>query len=83
MVGYRKPEGKGNTYEKDSQISKRIGMLPVLRNGLGGGILRFIPVARQWPEEEICIVNNASPVEEDDNTSGYDEPQEKEEDFSV
>lgn len=48
-----------------------------------GGILRFIPVARRWPEEEICIVNNASPVEEDDNTSGYDEPQEKEEDFSV
>lgn len=48
-----------------------------------GGILRFIPVARQWPEEEICVVNNASPVEEDDNTSGYDEPQEKEEDFSV
>lgn len=82
MVGYRKPEEKRNTYEKDSQISKRIGMLPVLRNG-PGGILRFIPVARQWPEEEICIVNNASPVEEDDNTSGYDEPQEKEEDFSV
>lgn len=41
-----------------------------------GGIPRFIPVARQCPEEEICIVNNASPVGEDDNTSGYDEPHE-------
>lgn len=82
MVGYRKPEEKRNTYEKDSQISKRIGMRLCCAMVLGG-ILRFIPVARRWPEEEICIVNNASPVEEDDNTSGYDEPQEKEEDFSV
>lgn len=82
MVGYRKPEEKRNTYEKDSQISKRIGMLPVLRNGLGGHTAVHSR-SKRWPEEEICIVNNASPVEEDDNTSGYDEPQEKEEDFSV
>lgn len=48
-----------------------------------GGMLRFTPAAKQYPKEETSVVEDASPVGEDENTSKYDEPEEKEEDFSV